>query len=264
MAQALSACPQRPHPPATPLPASAPPLPAGAFRAGPIEEPAAPAEAAAIIEEEIRISADTSAVPPLDPAPPRATTEVPPRSEPTARRAPSHAATEPVSGIRTWEGPDGGASGGISRGPLGATGRVRFLAPGSSELSMRQEVLQQHAYRIWALFSSFSFGVAQELGPAMTGALRGVPFNPHQAQSPSPSTTSRPTLNPCMPGPSEFAEVQQPAAGFCNLPGRLLGTPPAAPCCCTTLTALHRILYLVKARQPSPTCRQGQPVALLR
>ena len=122
-------------PPETPTPAT--PLPAGAFRVGPIEEPAAPAEAAAIIEEDIRISADTSAVTPLDPAPPRATTEMPPRSEPTAHRAPSHAATEPVSGIRTWEGPDGGTSGGIGRGPLGATERVRFLAIRPSELSMR-------------------------------------------------------------------------------------------------------------------------------
>ena len=105
-------------------PPTATPLPAGTFRVGPIEEPAAPAAAAAIIEEEIRIPADISADPPLNLAPSRTTTEAQPHGEPTARRAPSHAATEPVSGIRTWEGPDGGPSGSIGRGPLGATERV--------------------------------------------------------------------------------------------------------------------------------------------
>ena len=121
---ASSTRPEAPTPPATPLPA-------GSFRVGPIQEPAAPPAAAVIIEEEIRISADL----PLDPAPSRATTEAQPHGEPTACRAPSHAGTEPVSGIRTWEGPDGGTSGDIGRGPLGATERVRFFAPGSPELS---------------------------------------------------------------------------------------------------------------------------------
>ena len=181
LAHLLPACAHRAHPPATPLPA-------GSFRVGPMEEPAAPAAAAAIIEEEIRISAD----PPFDTAPSRATTEAPPHGEPTARRAPSHAATEPVSGVRTWEGPDGGTSGDFARGPLGATERVCFFAPRLSEPSMGWRrcsmPTKSASYSCsWHLWGCPGAGASSDRGSERCPSTQASPM--YHGQTPGPTTT---------------------------------------------------------------------------